>query len=364
MMERWVDIPGGRLAYEGQIEGKFRVFERDHGQAVRGRDEFLRREFEKGLWGYEWVRRHKPASVVVWNDAYPLGRGACLAARDLEIPSVEIIHGLSHTYRIGHWETKAFADWKLGTQEYKMWAEFYGVGAKIVVTGSPLGYPYAGADLPLLRDTAKGELQIPSEAPTVCFLTDAAFGRSSWGDQGYSIGAFVEFAKAWAMIQRIIPEAHLVVKLHPQEYSRKDDPRGPEKYEAALREVGVVENYAIVDDNLPLALGASDLTVGLQSTAMSLGLMLGLPAVIMGYEPFFPRWLYEGRGFKVVGEPRELIRLLTELLLGRGMEELIEETKEGARFFVGNEDGQAGARCARAIERITDGGEPDDRCWA
>ena len=364
LWERWVDIPPGRLPYTDPIEGDFQVFDRDCAQAIRERDGFLRGELEKGLWGYEWVRSHKPASVVVWNDSYALTRGACLAARDLEIPSVEVIHGLTHVYRIGHWETKAFAGWKLGTLEYKTWAEFYGIPAKVVVTGSPLAYPYIDVDVTQLRETARGELHIPQDAPTVCFLTDAAFGRSAWGDQGMSIGSFVEFAKAWAMVQRIVPGIHLVVKLHPQEYSRAIDPRGPEKYEAALKAVGVLENYAIVDDNLPLALGASDLTCGLQSTAMSIALCLGIPSVVLGYEPFFPEWLYKGRGFKVVREPRELIRVLTELVLGHGMGELIEETKEGARFFTGNVDGLAGARAARAIEAITDGREPDDGCWA
>lgn len=361
--ERWVDVGFEGLEIpkvpEG-IDGEWTFLKRDLAPRVKAQWDWLRPMYEKGIKGYEWVRKYSPKTVVVWNDSYPDTRGMCLAAKDIGSTSVELVHGLTHVYRIGHWETRSYVDWKLGTPEYKMWADFYGLGAKVIPTGTTLAHPYIGLNDGEVRTTARAELKIPDGAPVVCYLSDAAFGRSAWADQGYSVGAFVEFAKAWAMVQRVVDGAHLIVKLHPMEHSR----RGVEKYEKALLDVGITSDYAIVDENLPLALFAADLTCGLQSTAMAIGLTLGIPCVILGYEPFFPVWLYEGRGFKVVREPKGVVRAVTELLLGYGMDELIDETREGAKFFTGATDGFAPSRMARAIEAIAEGREPGDECWA
>lgn len=356
----WLPLPTVDVAVPPfPTDVRFDFLGKDITDRVRRGEKGFVAKMQDGVKAYEAVLVAKPDAVVVWTDEYPEGRGMCMAAKELGIPSIEVRHGATHPYRHGHWAAVKYADWTLGSWDYRDWHLFYELPGDVVATGAVTQDPYAKVKVGDLQLTARHELQIPLEVPVICFLTDAVFGRNAWSDVGLAYGQAITFFKAFRQLQEIVPGVQLVVKKHPY-----DKGMGAKDFEKALNGVGIVKDYAVVEEPLVLALGASDLVCGNQSTAMTSALLMGIPCMVLGYEPFFPSHVFEGRGFAVVRNPKDVLGVLVDLLVGadRKMERLLEGTQKGGLYF--GSDGDAWWRVARTIERLAGGKEVDELCWS
>ena len=366
-LTEFVEYPGGvfkDMTWEPPGEtfgfpedGAFKFLTKDFSESVRERWRFLDRLLRGAEAAYDWTKAQRPDAVLVWNDAYPETRGVILAARELGIPSIEIIHGHSHPIRPGDTLAKDWADWKLGTAGYADWHSFHGLKSKVLRTGSPSHDFYAGANLPALRPTARHELQIDETATIITYLCDATYARSAWSSEATTSGTTLEFLKAVKVLRDVIPDLHLIVKMHPGEVGKI-----PLKaYEKVLAEIGITDNYTIMNSELFLALGASDLVIGVQTSAFADALMLEIPCVVLGFEPWFAEWVYQRKGCRVVRRPAEILQSLTEILLGRDdMNELLDDVTDGAWYFAGAVDGRATDRTLRAISKILRKEDPND----
>ena len=312
----------------------------------------------RSLGVYDWVMQEKPQAVVVWTDAYPELRAACMAAKALGIPSFEVVHGGFHVYVHGHWELKSFVDWHLGSWEYRAWKQFFEVGGECVATGLPNMDVWARQDVASLRIKARHELQIPDIATVVVYLGDTPFERTAWQDRGLAEGAFLQFLKDWRTARKIIPNPHLLFKQHP--YDRAHTLAW---YEGLVKDVAKIEdNYTLIDDNLVLALMAGDLLVGPRSTAMISGLLLWIPSLIVDYTPFFEEHLYRGMGFEVARRPEEVLSKLVGICTdSQRMLELIGETAKGEKWFAGAPG--ASQRAVSVIVKIAEGKEIGEEDW-
>lgn len=307
---------------------------------------------------YEWVLKNKPDALVLWTDTYPEHRGAIIAARELGIPSIEVIHGHTHPIRPGAIERKDWASHKLVTEGYQRWHEFYGKGpATLVRTGSPSHDIFAGADLPSLRLIARHELELPEHAAVVTWLCDVPFSRSAWSEHSRTSWAFGEFLKSWAILRDIVPNLFLIVKLHPRETVTV------QRYQHVLAKFGIKDNFIVMTDPLITAIAASDLMIGPRTSAFADALMLEVPCVCLAYEPFFEVPLLQEKGVMFLRSPEEVLGRLTEVLLGtEGMKALLERTTDGAWYFAGAVDGGATRRAIMAIDSIARGRNVPESC--
>lgn len=318
----------------------------------------IERDMAEGEGAYHWVKRERPDAVVVWNDEYARWRGAVIGANELGIPTIEICHGSMYLPQHGDWRSAKRSRWQFGTLNYRDWSVAMRAQGRSIITGSVEQDPYVDANVPALRATARGELNIPDGAPAVCLLTDAPFERSAWQDAGLTYHATVEMLRAAHVAQGILGGLQVVVKIHPYEKDEYGNRITPEQYEVVLGKLGFREDYVIVDDPLILALAGVDLVVGRPSSAMATALSLGIPCLVLPHAPFFPRAWFEGRGF-VVGEEKNLVEDMVTVLVpgGTRMEKLIGETHAGSIYFGGR--GDAATRSARAITQILRTGDCD-----
>lgn len=314
----------------------------------------------RALGVYDWTIETKPAAVVTWTDAYPECRAALMAARDLNIPAIELVHGGFHQYTHGHWDTKAFSTHKLGSWEYREWHRFYGLSGEVIPTGLTNMDIWARADVRVLRASARHELRIPEQARVVCYLGDCVYERTPWQDEAMGWANLLQFCRSYRLAMEMVPDLHIIFKKHPYEI----DKTAQFYHELFAEKMKIKENYTIIDDNLPLALAASDLTAGARSSAMVSGLMLGIPALIIDFLPFFEEWAYKGRGFTWARRPEEILSQLVHVFTDQNrMDSLIDETEAGARWFSGAQDGWACERAASAIEKLVAGGEVGEECY-
>lgn len=323
--------------------------------------DFYGRDATPHLWGgilndmavgeraYEIVREMKPDMVLVWTDEYAWHRGMVMAGNELGVPTVELCHGSFYAPRIGHHAAKKFAGWQLGTANYRDFHTVMECKGKVVETGSVEQDPYFGLDVMELRQTAREEYRIPQEAPVVTFLTDASFARGAWMDVGVAYRSFGEFMKAWKGFKGILNTAQLVVKVHPYEGTRAS------KYREFIEDdFGVHYDYTVVQEPLISTLGAADVVVGRPSSAMASALAMGIPCVVLAWEPWMPDSIWEGRGCMVAREPAQVISYLVRFFLKAGeAEKWLTETPVGAAYFGG--DGNAARRAAAAIVKIGKG---------
>ena len=315
----------------------------------------IERRMARALGVYDWVLKEKPDAIVVWTDVYPEMRAAVMAGNDLNIPTFEIVHGGFHPLMHGHFETKRYAKYSLGSWEFRRWHQFYGCGSEVVPTGSTQMDVWARANLDVLRAKARHAMEIPPFGVVVCYLEDAAFERNPLSDQGVVDNQLLEFLNTFKLLETLVADPYLVLKMHP--YDKQNTPHSRKDQ---LKEMGI-KNYTIIDDNLPMALAASDITVGNRSTAMVEGFMLGIPAVITASEPYFEAEWYEGMGFEIVRSNDNLLSKLVGVLAdSEKMIDLINATDRGARYF--GSDGLASLRAIRVIDKVLKGesvGEAD-----
>ena len=351
--ERWMEFPDAHFDFLGKNLTPW----------VKNAWPQVKHALSDGIATYDWVMKNKPDAVVVWLDEYPRWRGAAMAARDLKIPAIEIVHGNTHIIQLDHWSTKKYVTHALGSWEAHDWYAWYNLPVQFVATGSIQQDIYVGKDPKQLRDTSRFELNIPAHAQVVTVLTDAVFARSPWQDPGFYYGAFVEFVKAWKMARAIIPGLQLVVKTHP--YEKIPETGGKvttEDYAHLLKRWGIEEDITIVDDPLILALAPADVVVSRPSSALATALHLGIPCLVYSEQPFFDRAKYPGRGFMVATEPPEILSHLTAMLYDDDLIKLlVKGTVAGARYFSGA--GGATHRVAQAIRQIARGEEPHESCW-
>ena len=363
--EAYVEIPWRKLTRTKPLplpdDASWVFFGKDLGPSVRGdwsvyhvEPEYLTCEqrLNRALGVYDWVMEAKPDAVVVWTDAYPELRAACLAATALKHPSFEIRHGGFATYTHGHWEARGFASHRLGSWEYRAWHKFYDVDGEAVATGNPTLDVWSKADTSALRETARRELRIPTAATVVTYLGDTPFERTAWQDRGLADGTLAQFLSAWITARRIVSDAHLIFKRHPYDVRNSLD-----NYRALIEKgAKLTTDYTLIDDNLVLALAPSDLCVGPRSTAMISALMLGIPSLIIDYTPFFEEHMYAGRGFEVARTPIDILSKLVYILTdSRRMGALIDETPGGVVWFSGAQDCMASVRATRVIAKVTRG---------
>jgi len=316
----------------------------------------LEQRFDRALGTYDWIIQTKPDALVTWTDSYPEMRAACMAMKAIGRPVIEVAHGAFHVYTHGHFEAKAFCDWRLGSWEYRQWHNFYKIKADCLASGLTNMDVWAKQDLELLRATARHELEIPKVATVVCYLGDTAFERNAWMDPKLADMGLVHFLRDWMVARKLIPNAHLIFKKHPY-----DRGKTLEQYKELIEGIGILDNYTLVDDNLVVAIAPSDLLVGPRSSAMISGLMLGIPSLIVDFTPFFDEHNYRGMGFEVAREEPEVLSKLVELTTDSSrMISLIDQTQKGSAWFSGAQDKQASDRASEAILRIAMGENPSE----
>ena len=322
--------------------------------------------FRQALFCYNWVMDNRPDAIVLWNDEYAHSRGAITAARDLGIPTVELVHGNIHQKKLGHWAGVKHCDWVVGASwEFKDWYTHYypDRADRVITTGTVTQDPYAGADLrDDVRAAARQELQLPVGMPIVTFLTDAVFKRGAWQDPGLRYQCMLDFFHAFRMLRSVIPAMHLCIKIHPYEMMRGHNVTTVE-YEEALTAAGITENYTIIDEPLISAIAPADLVVGIPSSAMATGYHFGIPALILGYEPFYETEKHAGRGALVAHNEDEILPRMAEILLNEEtMHGLIQETTKGVDYFSGTRDGLAAIRVTKALRAIAEAKEIPEEC--
>lgn len=360
-MEDWMENPGLSWDFLGK----------DVSEGMNFQWPVIERAFRQAKFCYDWVHENRPDAILLWNDEYPMYRGAILAAKDLGIPTAELVHGNIHTKKLGHWGSARHCDWVLGaTEEFRDWYAHYHPDRvdRVIVTGSVPQDPYAGLDLvDDLRPTSRFELNIAAGMPVVTFLTDAVFNRGAWQDPALRYQAALDFFKAFRIARMALPNLHLIVKVHPYE-GRIEDPEQrvtAEDYQKVLKACGITDNYTIMDDEpIIMAVAPADLLVGCASSAMATGYHCGIPSLILGYEPFYDAEKHNGRGALVARDEGDLLHKLTSLLLDTElMGQLIRETPKGAEYFSGTE-GKAAWRVAQAIKTIAAGEVPGEEALA
>lgn len=316
-----------------------------------------RDRFRRSLGVYDWVAGTKPKMVLVWTDEYPELRAAVMAGNDLNIPTVEVVHGGFRTYQHGDPHASGWARWKLGSWQYREWHRANGLPGEVIATGITHMDPWQRTNMSLAREVARHGLRIPAGAPCVLFLEDAPFERTPWGMRVFAEEIRDSVLWAYKQAEALVENLHLIVNLHP--YDKDTTPQG---YQEVLTKFGITTNYTIVDENLPMCVAAADMSVGAKASSIIEGLHVGLPGLVVEPRPFFEKHLWGGRGMEFADSANEVLHKMALMLTNSmKMDQMIRETEKGARYF--GTDGLATDRVARAIDLILDGKPPDEGCW-
>ncbi len=345
-------------------EGKFFFLGQDLAKRMKMQWGRIMIDLQKAKFSYDWVHEHKPDAILFWTDEYPNARGAITAARESNIPTVEVVHGSIHTEKLGHWAGKKHADWIIGASwEFR---DCYKAANpelvdNIIVTGNVTQDPYATANHEV-RAAARQELQLGS-CPTVTFLTDAVFKRGAWQDPALRYQAALDFFHAFKMLRYVIPDLQLIVKVHPYEKMNKKQVT-TEDYAKLIKAAGISKNFTIMDEPLVVAIAAADLIVGNASSAMATGYHFGVPALVLGYEPWHDHQKYADRGALCARNERDILPMMSSILLNEhSMFNMVRATERGVEYFSGTKDGKAAWRCVQAAKAIAQGQRPGEECW-
>jgi hypothetical protein len=360
-VESWMEWPGVGWDFLGK----------DVTEGMKLQWHLITKHLQQAKFCYDWVYENRPDAILLWNDEYPHYRGALTAAKELGIPTAELVHGNIQTKKLGHWSSIKHCDWVLGaTWEFRDWYEFYNpehVG-RVVVSGSVAQDPFAGMDQqPEVRQTARDELRLGLDVPVITFLTDAVFKRGAWQDPALRYQSALDFFHAFKLLRLVRPDAHLIVKVHPYEgvdLAGHHRDVTPTDYQKVLEASGITQDFTVLDDPLVLAVAASDLLVGNASSAMATGYHFGVPSLVLGYEPFYDVKKHDGRGAIVARDGCDTLEMLCKIIMEKDlMDNLILETTRGVDYFSGTQDGRAAQRVAEALKAIAQGETPGEGCW-
>jgi len=305
---------------------------------------------------YGWVLETKPDMVVVWTDAYPNQRAMVMAGNELGIPTVELKHGQMHQYLWGHWETKQVAKWVFATHGYREFHRFYTGGGTVIPTGTPHLDKLCEVDIDRLRGDARKEFRIKEEQIAVCYLGTWLPKRSAWQDPGLSAKSFFAFCDALRKVRLLIPDLQIIFKKHP------NDKASLAKWKEDFEFMELGTDLTIIDSPLEMAIAASDLVVGQQSSAMVDAMIFGVPCIAFDVRPTVDEWSFNQRGIRMVRDPEMLGNAMLEILMDEDKRiELMTGMAEGVKYF----GGVPGAtnRVTRALRRLLIGLEPDEGCW-
>jgi hypothetical protein len=286
-------------------------------------------------------------AVVVWTDAPPDERATVLAARHLGIPTFEVVHGATNTYRQGHFEYESYVDYVLAPGQHEAdFRKFYGSSANVVVTGKPsFDWITQSGDLCLTRDQAREHFKVPEKRPVIMYAMTWRHPFSVWerdtdpGDR--------EVIEAHMNLLPLC-NSFLLIKPH---YSQ-----GTREYADALRkhcdEQGVTD-YAVMTGGPIVPLTMSDLVVTHKSSIIVECMLLDIPAVMFEFRERNDFSWFKGYGAELVAHREDLYSAMARCLLDKATKErLAAERPLGREYFNYKCDGKAGERCVQFIEQV------------
>ena len=294
--------------------------------------------------------KHKFDAVLLWSDAPTLQRCIALAARHVGVPSFEVTHGATQTYRQGHFEVNSHVDKILSPGQHEVdFRRFYAQGDwNCIVTGKPSLDWLGTLDKAAARSAMRGKFGIPEDRPCILYAMTWRHPFSVWErdtDHG-------ELAVLQAHMNLLpVCNPYLIIKPH---YAV-----GSEEYAAAVTRMcndNRITDFGVMTGDPTFPLLCADLVVTHKSSIMVEAILLDLPVVMFEFREYNDFAWFQNKGAELVEKREDLLPAMTRALLDNGTRRrLATERQEAKHYFNGPCDGKAGQRCVKAIEEVVNG---------
>jgi len=292
------------------------------------------------------IRDNKIDAMVTWTDAPPDQRVSILTARHMGVPTFEITHGATNTYRQGHFEYESYVDYVLAPGQHEAdFRKFYGSNANVVVTGKPsFDWITQSENLKFSRNEARAQFGIDERRPVIVHAMTWRHPFSVWErDRDWGDKAVIEAH------MNLLPicNTFLIIKPH---YSQ-----GNKEYANHIRnycETAGVTDFAVMTGGPIVPLTMADLVVTHKSSIIVEAFLLDLPVVMFEFRERNDFSWFDGYGAELVADRGELYPAMARCLLDRETKErLAVERARGREYFNYKCDGDAGKRCVEVIEK-------------
>lgn len=306
---------------------------------------------------FQLLCAREPIGLVLVRDdnAHP-GKALVLAARQMGIPSLHVMHGTlwapTTDSTINADVVAAFGPWT------RDWYLSNGNDAtRIAITGNPVWDGYLDAPMLEQAPAVRRQLRLDPGLPVVMYATTikglnraADFTYWDWPHQHYA-----QAVRALGRLHRRRP-IQLLVKLHP-----RDDPAAVPDYIRLAEQAGLP--VRVIRDGWadPRHIAAADLLVCSDSTIGIEAMLLNRPVVSLQLGQPFPLHLYDDQdGVVVVRDRTELAGAFETALFDDATQALLAERRiESVYRFNYLNDGRAGERVAQLVESLLDPARAD-----
>lgn len=349
----WKNFEAGKTSSKFSFDGDWGLFE----PAVREKWTLIEEAYQQAEWAGKQIRKVKPDLVVVWNDFQPFEVGLVLAAKAKGIPTVVTAHGSMLGLNPGGFGNDTCADYELGTWATRQMFKDFDAEIDSIPVGMPLLDPWAKAAEAPIRESARTDLGIKVDKPVVTWIGTWSASRRIW-DQD-ELNYFLSFLNSFKALKEIVPGIQLNICPHPRSGMKNS------QYQTLVEDFGITEDYLILSGGTELAVASSELLVGARSSAMTQGLMCGVPSIVLDYKPWHEWTWFRGKGFEIVETASQLTGTLVGIFADPNRYvKLRNGCSVGAEWFASTPDGNAGMRMARTLERLATGKEIDELCQA
>ena len=292
------------------------------------------------------IEQNNIEALIVWSDAPVDQRTAVLTARHKGIPTFEVVHGATNTYRQGHFEYESYVDYVLAPGQHEVdFRRFYDSNANVVVTGKPsFDWITQRDDLANARSTAREHYGVDEKRPVVVHAMTWRHPFSVWErDKDWGDKAVIEAH------MNLLPICNTFLILKPH-YSQGSEAHA-ENIKKYCESAGVTD-FAVMTGGPIVPLTMADLVVTHKSSIIVESFLLDLPVVMFEFRERNDFSWFKGYGAELVADRGELYPAMARCLLDRETKDRLAVGRvKGREYFNYKCDGDAGKRCVETIER-------------